>query len=52
MLYQDNVLSLVFFHVIKLENSKFELFFKVSILDQILKLEKISFVEVMNTKVS
>jgi hypothetical protein len=52
MLYQDNVLRLVFFHVIKLENSKFELFFKVSILDQILKLEKISFVEVMNTKVS
>jgi hypothetical protein len=44
MLYQENVLSLVFFHVIKLENSNFELFFKVTILDQIFK--------VMNTKVS
>jgi hypothetical protein len=27
------VLSLVFFHVIKFENSKFELFLKVTILD-------------------
>jgi hypothetical protein len=51
MLYQDNVLSLVFCHVIKLENSKFELFFKVTILDQIFKLEQISSEEVMNTKV-
>jgi hypothetical protein len=31
MLYQDNVLSSVFFHVIKFENSKFELFLKVTI---------------------
>jgi hypothetical protein len=45
------MLSLVFFHVIKLENPNFELFFKVTILDQILKPEKISFEEVMNTKV-
>jgi hypothetical protein len=36
MLYQDNVLSLAFFHVIKLGDSNFELFFKVTILDQIL----------------
>jgi hypothetical protein len=52
MLYQDNVLSLVFFHVIKLENSKFELFFKVTILDQNFKPEKISSEEVTSTKVS
>ena len=52
MLYQDNVLRSVFFHVIKFENSKFELFLKVTILDQILKPEMISAEEVMNTKVS
>jgi hypothetical protein len=52
MFYQDNVLSSVFFHVIKLENSKFELFFKVTILHQILKPEKILSKEVMNTKVT
>jgi hypothetical protein len=38
--------------VIKVENSKFELFLNVTILDQILKPEMISAKEVMNTKVS
>ena len=52
MLYQTNVLSLVFFHVIKFENSNFELILKVTILDQILKPEMISAEEVINTKVS
>jgi hypothetical protein len=37
MLYQANMLSLVFFHVIKFENSKFELFLNMTILDEILK---------------
>jgi hypothetical protein len=35
------MLSLVFFHVIKFENAKFQLFLKVTILDQILKPEMI-----------
>jgi hypothetical protein len=52
MLHEDNVLSLVFFHVIKFENSKFELILKVTNLDQILEPEMISAEEVMNTKVS
>jgi hypothetical protein len=38
--------------VIKVENSKFELFLNVTILDQILNPEMISAKEVMNTKVS
>jgi hypothetical protein len=52
MIYKDNMLSLVFSHVIKFENSKFDLFLKVTILDQILKPEMISAEEVANTKVS
>jgi hypothetical protein len=51
MLYQDNVLTLVFFHVIKFENSKFELFLKMKILDKVLKPEMITADEVMNIKV-
>jgi hypothetical protein len=43
---------LILFYVIKFENSKFELFLKVTILDQILKPEMILAKEVMNTKVS
>jgi hypothetical protein len=46
------MLSLILFYVIKFENSKFELFLKVTISDQILKPEMISAEEVMNTKVS
>jgi hypothetical protein len=52
MLYEDNVLSLAFFHVINFENSKFELSLKVTISDQILKPEMISAKEVMNSKLS
>jgi hypothetical protein len=52
MLYQANVLTSVFCHVIKFENSKFELFLKMTILDKILKPEMITADEVMNIKVS
>jgi hypothetical protein len=52
MLYQANVLTSVFCHVIKFENSKFELFLKMTILDKVLKPEMITADEVMNIKVS
>jgi hypothetical protein len=52
MLYQANVLASVFCHVIKFENSKFELFLKMTILDKVLKPEMIIADDVMNIKVS